>query len=58
MVEFCDECGGMMFTSRDNTKKTLKCNLCNAIKPLDDDVIKKYQYIIKTDPFKKQKIKE
>jgi len=57
MVEFCDECGGMMFTSRHNNKKILNCNSCNATKPLDDDVIKKYQYIIKTEPLKNQKLK-
>jgi len=33
MVEFCDECGGMMLPSKKDGIKVLKCK-CGAIKPI------------------------
>ncbi len=49
MVEFCDECGGMMLPSTTGqgigVKKVLKCK-CGAIKPINND--KNESYKLKT----------
>ncbi len=36
MVEFCDECGGMMLPSKKDGIKVLKCK-CGTIKPIAED---------------------
>ncbi|MFW9945790.1 MAG: RPA12/RPB9/RPC11 RNA polymerase family protein [Candidatus Odinarchaeota archaeon] len=35
-MEFCDECGGMMFPSSNNGIKVFKCK-CGAIKPFSEE---------------------
>jgi len=42
MVEFCDECGGMMLPSNLDGKKVLKCK-CGATKPISDEKIDHYK---------------
>lgn len=44
-MEFCDECGGMMFPSSDNGIKVFKCK-CGAIKPFSNE--KSEFYKVKT----------
>jgi len=45
MVEFCDECGGMMLPSKKDGIKVLKCK-CGAIKPFAEE--QKDSYKLKT----------
>lgn len=45
MVEFCDECGGMMLPSKKDGFKVLKCK-CGATKPFAED--QKDSYKLKT----------
>ncbi|MFX1572923.1 MAG: hypothetical protein ACFFB0_09245 [Promethearchaeota archaeon] len=49
MVEFCENCNGMMLPSKDKTKKVLICNLCGKSKPLEADIIESYVYIKEID---------
>lgn len=46
MVEFCDECGGLMLPTKDDIgKKIFKCKSCGKTKPLD--IVEENHYTIK-----------
>ena len=45
MVEFCDECGGLMLPSKVDGVKVFKCK-CGAIKPIAEEL--KASYKLKT----------
>ena len=42
MVEFCEECDGLMRPSKEGDKKFLVCKSCGRKIPLDDKVIESY----------------
>ena len=44
MVEFCEECDGMMLPSKDKDENILICNSCGEIKPLEEEVIESYKF--------------
>ncbi|MFX1313984.1 MAG: hypothetical protein ACFFHD_15440 [Promethearchaeota archaeon] len=44
MVEFCENCDGMMLPSKDKNKNILVCNSCGQSKPLEKDLIKSYKF--------------
>ena len=43
MVEFCDNCDGMMLPSKDKNDIVLICNSCGQSKPLEKDNIDSYK---------------
>ncbi len=42
MVEFCDNCEGMMLPFRKSEENFLKCNSCGNIKPLKKELRDSY----------------
>ena len=48
MVEFCDECGGMMLPSKVNGKMVFKCK-CGAIKPFSEEQKESYKLTTKIE---------
>jgi DNA-directed RNA polymerase subunit M/transcription elongation factor TFIIS len=44
MVEFCENCGGMMLPSKQKEEKLLVCNLCNYNKKATEDLTKSYNF--------------
>ncbi|MFW9867668.1 MAG: hypothetical protein ACFFEN_16355 [Candidatus Thorarchaeota archaeon] len=57
MVEFCDNCGGMMLPSKGKKEKILVCNLCGQTKTLDEDIIESYTYTREIDHPKGEEFK-
>lgn len=47
-MEFCDECGGMMFPKTLNGQKVLKCK-CGFTKPFQEENLKSYKISTKID---------
>lgn len=43
MIEFCENCGGIMLPSEEEGKKFLLCNLCKHTKQLTEDLINSYK---------------
>jgi DNA-directed RNA polymerase subunit M/transcription elongation factor TFIIS len=42
MFDFCKKCGGMLLPSKEKNDKTLICNSCGAIFPLEDNMEDSY----------------
>ncbi len=44
MVEFCENCGGIMLPFKDLGEIILVCTSCAKIKPLEEEVIESYKF--------------
>ena len=43
MVEFCDNCEGLLLPVKIDGEGVLKCNICGKIKPLNKKMAASYQ---------------
>ena len=55
MVEFCDECGSLMFPLNLVGKRVLKCR-CGAIKPLSKEISHLYKLNVKIEHPKEEEL--
>jgi len=44
MVEFCENCGGILLPHREINITVLKCNLCGKIKSINNDLKEVYTF--------------
>ncbi|MGQ4875670.1 MAG: RPA12/RPB9/RPC11 RNA polymerase family protein [Promethearchaeota archaeon] len=54
-MEFCDECGGIMFPRDENGIKVFKCK-CGATKPFDESKSKSYKLVQKIEHSEKEEL--
>ena len=58
MVEFCDKCGGMLLSSKDEQgNKTFKCRSCGWTKPIDASSEEEYKMKKKVEHSVREEVK-